>query len=254
MLKLIDDYSFDRQSNARPIKKIDLSKNRIVKMAAKAFCSMNTSSPYTNVKEIDLANNPLQSINACIVRQLAKGFGESTSSSQSSQAPLKPKLSFKPTHFAEKLTPSLKCDCEITKSAQFVDLEGECENTAGVLVPLKQFKCNSNDLDLVDDHCAKMSEYDCTMQTSLKSDESSDSSSNNKQPLVNPNSGSSSTNSKKPNNQEQTSQRDKQSGGQITRQPGSALESHAIRLASGGSSVAFVFLSVLFALFSSRTV
>ncbi len=76
MLRSIEDFSFDRQNNSITIKKIDLSKNRITKIGSKAFCSLNLASPYTNVKEIDLASNPLHSINPCVLRQLTRALNQ----------------------------------------------------------------------------------------------------------------------------------------------------------------------------------
>jgi Leucine-rich repeat (LRR) protein len=246
MLKIIDDYSFDRQSNSRPIKKIDLSKNRITKISNKAFCSMNESSPYSNIREIDLANNPLQNVNSCILRQLSKGLSEQSSGSSGSLHHHKSRLSFKPTHFAEKLTPSLKCDCEITRSSHYVDLEGECENNAGVLVPLKQFKCNNNDLntfDEVETNCASMVEFDCSQtddSSKSKTDSGSDNN-NNRLPIIDNNSNNKNNANKNNKNQEQsTSQRDKSS---ITKQPNSSLENNANKQLSSINLV--MFLSII---------
>lgn len=82
ILKQIEDYAFDRRVNTRPIVKVDLSKNRIATIGAKAFCARNRSHPYANVKELDLALNPLANVNACVLRQMAKGFSESLAQPQ----------------------------------------------------------------------------------------------------------------------------------------------------------------------------
>lgn len=253
MLKIIDDYSFDRQSNSRPIKKIDLSKNRIAKISNKAFCSMNESNPFTNIKEIDLANNPLQNINSCILRQLSKGASEQLTSG-SLHHHHKSRLSFKPTHFAEKLTPSLKCDCEITRSSYYVDLEGECENNAGVLVPLKQFKCNNNDLNSLEEveaNCASIVDYDCTQtdDSFSKSDSTSDNNNNNnnnnKLPVLDNNSNNKNNANNNKNQEQSTSQRDK-SG--ITKQPSSSLENNSNKMKSSINLI--MFLSIITSLSS----
>lgn len=74
MLKEIDDYAFDRRSNSNQITKIDLSKNRISSISSKAFCSRNRSHPYVNIKELDLALNPINGLKSCVLRQMAMGF------------------------------------------------------------------------------------------------------------------------------------------------------------------------------------
>jgi hypothetical protein len=46
----------------------------------------------------------------------------------------------------------------------FVEMEGECENSAGVLVPLNQFKCNSDiqfSLDYAEADCVSRPEFNC---------------------------------------------------------------------------------------------
>lgn len=154
ILKQIDNYAFDRQSSSLPIRRIDLSNNRISKIEEKAFCSRNRSHPYINVKEIDLAANPLSNLNSCLVRQLATGFKDHQQS--------KAKLSFKANEANQQVTDYLKCDCEITKSSGLIDFEGNCKNEDGNLVPLKQFRCTSNDdLDISIDTVCSMSNYNC---------------------------------------------------------------------------------------------
>lgn len=164
MIKQIDDYAFDRRVNTNQITKIDLSKNKIVSMSSKAFCSRNLSQPFVNVKELDLALNPLSSINSCVLRQMSKGFNEVARGVASN-----PKVSFKPTHSLEKLTPTLKCDCEIAKAALLVDFEGDCENEQGNTVELRKYKCSSDlSKQEVEDSCASQAEFDCVDQSSNK--------------------------------------------------------------------------------------
>lgn len=169
MLKQIDDYAFDRQSSARAIAKIDLSKNRIGRMENRAFCSRNRSHPYVNIKEIDLALNPLANVNSCVLRQMAKGYKDpkatETASNFANPQSSSPKLSFKPTHTLEKLAPTLKCDCEISKASLLVDFEGDCENEQGNAVELKKYKCSSDlSVDEVEASCASLAEFDCLEQ------------------------------------------------------------------------------------------
>jgi Leucine-rich repeat (LRR) protein len=175
MLKEIDDYAFDRSSNAQTMRRVDLSKNRIARISNRAFCSRNHTYPYVNVREIDLAANHLTGLNACILRQLSKGFSEfqslkisqsvSIQSSGNQQAlNQRPKLSFKPVHFAEKVGPHLKCDCEITKAHQYVDFDGECELSQGQMTDLKNYQCQSLaglTSENIEQECSSQPELDC---------------------------------------------------------------------------------------------
>lgn len=152
ILRQIDNYAFDRQSSQYAIRRIDLSNNRIAKIEDKAFCSKNKTAPFINVKELDLAANPLSSLNSCLARQLSNGLKDPQQS--------RVKIAFKVNQANQLVTDNLKCDCEITKSAQLVDFEGDCKNEDGNLVPLKQFKCNQlDDVDL--DTVCSMSSYNC---------------------------------------------------------------------------------------------
>ena len=189
MLREIDDFAFDRQLNAVAIRKIDLSKNRITKLSNKAFCSKNRTHPYANVKDLDLASNQLSGINACVLRQMSKGYDEFKNAKQSAQHnhQQKSRVNFKPTSLVDKLGPNLKCDCDVTKSAHFVDLDGECENSAGVLVPLGQFKCNSDiqfNVEYVEAECVAKKEYNCLELSSESDKGGSGSGGSNRQPVV----------------------------------------------------------------------
>ena len=165
MLKEIDDYAFDRRSNARDITKIDLSKNRITSLGAKVFCSRNQSRPYANIKELDLAVNPISSINPCVMRQMAKGFADVNNQQ------VNPKVTFKPTHVLEKIAPTIKCDCDIAKAALLIDFEGDCENEQGNTVELKKYKCNSDtSRDEVEKSCESLAEFDCSDQSNKDED------------------------------------------------------------------------------------
>jgi hypothetical protein len=57
----------------------------------------------------------------------------------------------------DKLSFNLKCDCDLAKAKNFVDFEGDCEASDGVLYRISQFKCNETE-SLVS---AKYSEADC---------------------------------------------------------------------------------------------
>lgn len=162
-LRQIEDYAFDRRANSREIMKIDLSNNGITVIGNKAFCSRNRSHSYVNIKEIDLAQNPLsRNINSCILNQLAKGFTEFHASSSSSNKE-QPKVSFKQAPAQESAqTVTLKCDCEIAKSALLVKFEGECTNEQNNKVELKDFKCSSDlTREQVEQSCQLLSEFDC---------------------------------------------------------------------------------------------
>jgi Leucine-rich repeat (LRR) protein len=166
MIKRIDAYAFDRQSSTHPIRKIDLSKNNIAEIDNKAFCSLDQSSPFVSIKEIDLALNALTQIQSCVFWQMYKGiskFNLHQKHNVQMQRFDRARVSFKVSHF-DKLGPKLKCDCEIARTAQLLDLDGECENTVGVSVKLTEFKC-SGDSQItshqVDEQCAAMSIYNC---------------------------------------------------------------------------------------------
>lgn len=163
ILRQIDNYAFDRKSSSQSIRRIDLSNNRISKIEEKAFCSRNRSHPFINVKEIDLAANPLSNLNACLARQLATGLKDPSQ--------LKAKLSFKTNQASQIVTDNLKCDCEITKAANLIDFEGDCKNEEGNLVPLKLFKCLSNEeSDINIETVCSMTSYNC-VQDQNKEDE-----------------------------------------------------------------------------------
>jgi Leucine-rich repeat (LRR) protein len=186
MLREIDDHAFDRQSNAVALRKVDLSKNRIARVASKAFCSKNRTHPYANVKDIDLAGNQLTSLSACVLRQMSRGYedyknGQLQQQQQQqqivggkqqqqqhqhhqSQAAGKTRVNLKAPSMVDKMGPSVRCDCEVTKAGFFVDMEGECENSAGVLVPLGQFKCNSDiqfSVEFAEAECVARPEFNC---------------------------------------------------------------------------------------------
>ena len=173
ILNKVDDYAFDRESNAVAIKKIDLSKNRIAILSNRAFCSRSKVHPYANVKEIDLTANQLGSISACIFRQMSKGYAEYDNNQYDLSGYIfvnhhhydqKPVVNFK-TVYENRLNYNLKCDCEIEKTSFFVNLEGECETSSGDLIKLKDYRCNETDLLLskknVEAECLAIGEFSC---------------------------------------------------------------------------------------------
>jgi Leucine-rich repeat (LRR) protein len=164
VLSKIEDYAFEREANAVAIRKIDLSKNRIVAVSGRAFCSRNAKHPYANLRELDLTANPLTSIDSCILRQMSKGYIEYENNQHSLTSYLfvnhhqyqqRPVINLKSTQ--DKLSFNLKCDCDLAKAKNFVDFEGECEGNDGALYKISQFKCNETD-SLVN---AKYTEADC---------------------------------------------------------------------------------------------
>jgi hypothetical protein len=181
MIKRIDAYAFDRQSNAHPIRKIDLSKNNIAEIDNKAFCSLNELSPFVSIKEIDLALNALTQIQSCVFWQMFKGISKHNMFQKHNvqmQRVDRSRVSFKVSHF-DKLGPKLKCDCEITRAAQLLDLDGECENSVGVSVKLTEFKCSTDSQITkmeIDEQCAAMSKYNCETNNQESSTSKSDSS------------------------------------------------------------------------------
>jgi Leucine-rich repeat (LRR) protein len=158
MLREIDDHAFDRQSNAVALRKVDLSRNRIARIATKAFCSRNHLHPYANIRNIDLTGNQLTGLNACVLRQISSSYDGFKSWISKAQVKLKA------PSMADSMGVSVRCDCEVTKAYFFVDMEGECENSAGVLVPLSQFKCNSDikfSLEFAEADCVARPEFNC---------------------------------------------------------------------------------------------
>ena len=138
------------------------------KIGKRAFCSKNQTYPFVNIKDLDLGGNKLTGLNPCIIRQLSRGFSDfqALKAAQSilvGQAVPKPKISFKQGHASTGTF--VKCDCEITKSLTYVDLDGECEHQPNSMQDLKNYQCGTvatiNQAS-VDDECANQDEYDCT--------------------------------------------------------------------------------------------
>lgn len=138
-IRRIDDYAFDRHSHKKPIKRILLHNNSISVIANRAFCARSSRhSPrlYANIKEIDLSQNQIDSIDACILRQLARGISEPMYTS-------KMKLYAKVVLNRDRSIESniLACSCEITRAHKLLDLEGSCRRSDGTTVYLNQYDC-----------------------------------------------------------------------------------------------------------------
>ena len=160
-VKKIEDYAFDRVSNLKPIKRIDLSGNYISIIENRAFCSKNYLRPYASVKELDLAFNPLKNINSCILRQLHKGY---------TNRPLL-KMTSEKSGLNEK-TIMIECDCEVTRSNKLVDLIGSCKLTnSNLTLTLKNYECGIDGaiktLNQLNTHCLTLPDYDCAQSPDL---------------------------------------------------------------------------------------
>lgn len=238
ILRQIESYAFDRRTNAHAIRRIDLSNNRIARVDEKAFCSRNRSRPFINVKEIDLAANPIAGLNACLARQLALGFKDSN------QAASRPKISFKANQVNQLVTDNLKCDCEITKAASLVDLDGECKNEDGNQVPLKQYKCATSDEASLEQVCSS-SGFSCMQQVMMvESNEPksySTESTETSETSFTPNRNRINNNNNNNHNNIQTDQVKSKNSMQATKLPASAIVSKSSRIQFNS----FLFISSL---------
>ena len=163
ILKAIENYAFDRMPGSALLEKIDLSKNNIATISDKAFCSLSEQYPQVAIEEIDLGENKLTTLNACVVRQLAKGLKQSPLNVNHKKA----RLIFKAyKEFNSQMDEYLTCDCEVTKSASLVDFEGECKSKEGSYVSLSKYPCGmllsiKNVAVQVEAECAKLPRYEC---------------------------------------------------------------------------------------------
>lgn len=172
MLKKIDNYAFDRESDSdHQMETLDLSNNRIEQLPSKAFCSHNKDRPYVAIKTIELAANSITNLNPCIMSQLAKGMMSSISDMKYYQ---KPVVRFEENKAIHTSFEYVKCDCNVTNSAAVVTLEGSCMK-ANNLVPLGSYQCGitnalGNAESTVDALCKKSSEYTCEKQEDINYD------------------------------------------------------------------------------------
>lgn len=146
-IRHIDDYAFDRDSHKKPIKRILLYNNSISSIGKRAFCAH--SSPraprqqLANIKEIDLSLNRLTSIDACVLRQLARGYQEPI---YTSKLKLYAKLVLNRDRSSSSSSSSsyesmIECNCEITRANKLIDLEGFCRRADFSTVYLNQYDC-----------------------------------------------------------------------------------------------------------------
>jgi Leucine-rich repeat (LRR) protein len=157
----IADYAFDRESNKKPIKKVILSNNSIETLSSRAFCSRSWLKPYANVKEIDLNGNALRELNACLVRQLAKGYAEPVFTS-------KLRVYSKLILNTNRNDQLLECTCDVTRANKLLDLDGFCRRRDGTSTYLNQYDCGDYTIanaNQVHKYCANKMEYDCSLAT-----------------------------------------------------------------------------------------
>jgi hypothetical protein len=160
-VKKIEDYAFDRVSNLKPIRRVDLSRNYISIIENRAFCSKNYLRPYASIKELDLYLNPLKNLNSCIMRQLYKGYNNrALLKTTSSQFGLNEKAVL------------VECDCEVTRSNKLIDLVGSCFlSSSNITLTLKNYECGIDGaiktLTQLNAHCLTLPDYDCAQSTEL---------------------------------------------------------------------------------------
>jgi hypothetical protein len=130
---MIDNYAFDRKSNRKTIGLIDLSSNQIELISSRAFCSKTSLSKYINIKEIDLTQNRITSLDVCILRQLSAG-------NQLSRIQIKLKSTFK-----------FECSCDLSRLAQ-IDICINCKNYSVVSI---------------DKYCSKLTQYECITEPKI---------------------------------------------------------------------------------------
>lgn len=131
-------------------------------MGERAFCSRNSEISYAHISDLDLGGNPVGQLNACILRQMWKGLSARNSTQH------RAKLSFKEP--VPGLQRAVKCDCNVTISTVYVEMEGECERAGGntrSLEELDKFHCDAYkhhqvQLEDVEAECDALKQYDCT--------------------------------------------------------------------------------------------
>ena len=179
-IKQIDDYAFDRLSNEKFMHKINLKNNEIKIIEKKAFCSKNSNQPYVNIKEIDLSENLITNLNACILRQLYKGYSLTTRTNtkiSASRLKQQSKPAIRLNQF-DNLSNStdglLECNCEVSKLSKFADLLGDCKRKTNDLsnyevLEAKSFNCGEYiNLLNVEKYCTSMSQYECKIYDDMQ--------------------------------------------------------------------------------------
>ena len=184
-IERIEDFAFDRLSNERSIKRIDLSNNQISRVDNRAFCAKLKEpmlyksmpvKPYANIKEIDFSYNAITTINVCILRQLAKGYTEIRNVSRTQRVKLQPSkvlvrttASVNSQFYEPSPTNTLtlmECSCDVTRANKLLDLEGSCVSRAdsNYIFSMKHFECRNDFLQTVSQintHCYGQEQYEC---------------------------------------------------------------------------------------------
>ena len=137
MLRSIGDFAFDRESASKNHKLvINLANNGISKISNRAFCARNSAEQHViiNTERLNLNNNPLSTVNGCILKQLHK--------------------------HTELILPTVNCTCDITYLNQYLKLDGTCkQEDSQLLVKLDQFNCLNQNLNCQSDefNCVDLS-------------------------------------------------------------------------------------------------
>jgi Leucine-rich repeat (LRR) protein len=172
-LERVEQFAFDRESNQNMIHRIDLSNNQIGEVDSRAFCVRNNKyRPFVNVKEFDLSfNSDLNRLDACVLRQLGKGFrppkkkGQLVESRREQQQ--KPLLKLVQKVSNEESSSGIECSCELSRARMYIDLNGTClESGNGRLSNLKNYECRNDfssmkSVQQIDAYCASNEKYDC---------------------------------------------------------------------------------------------
>lgn len=158
MLNNISAFAFDRQSNHRFIKSIDLSGNGLAEFSHRAFCSHNQSNHYVNLIELSLPNKMQTEVNACWFVHLSRGFHSQIVGLDGRI----PRVVFKKSTLFDNAEVHTKCSCEFEKTRLFVNLDGHCLMDDGQLVPLSSYSCQGNfKKELVEAECDSMPQFQC---------------------------------------------------------------------------------------------
>ena len=175
-LMQVDDYAFEQHTFERYRWKINLSNNRRTRFSNKAFCTQNISiydNSYNSAllshnvykHEVHLSNNALDSLNACIIRQLTFFKDRNVI--------YRPTITFKASQQQNddkqnSSASAIACKCEVTRASYFAELDGECVNASGDLVTLSQFQCSDASalsVEEVNSMCDNNVMYDCANRT-----------------------------------------------------------------------------------------
>lgn len=168
-LRLIDDYSFDRNqtlANELQIQNfinyyshINLRGNPITYIGKRAFCSVNKPNKQVKIKRLDLHDANIHHLNPCIFKQI------SSDTSRDEESRIHFTTKFLNEQF--RLSINLYCDCDVIRYLELnnVKLKGSCilnDNGLSLFVAIDSLNCNKNfnstKLALM---CKNLYEYDC---------------------------------------------------------------------------------------------